>query len=83
MIINIGIMNAAYFIDRYEILSLDQFTSSTQSHQSIKGSIFSTCSGVVHCQLLDVDHPGIVLMHEVNFDAKSEYEIIQNYKSLW
>ncbi|XP_076900843.1 microtubule-associated protein RP/EB family member 1C-like [Bidens hawaiensis] len=77
MATNIGIMDAAYFVGRSELLAWIKHTL----HLTLN-KVEEACTGAVHCQLMDAAHPGMVPMHKVNFDARTEYEMIQNFKIL-
>lgn len=70
-------MDGAYFTSRTDILD---FFNTLLSMNLTK--IEQTASGAVACQLVDFIFPGSVPMKRVNWEAKSDFQFIENYKIL-
>ena len=70
-------MDAAYFIGRKELL---EFFNDLLDLNLAK--IEQTASGAIACQITELIFPGSVPMSRVNWEARSDYEFVQNYKLL-
>ncbi|GIQ87414.1 microtubule-associated protein RP/EB [Kipferlia bialata] len=70
-------MSGAYFIGKREILDWANSLLQTDVRR-----IEELANGCVYLQCMDVLHPGLVNLARVNWDAKTEYDRIQNLKFL-
>ncbi|KAK8557152.1 hypothetical protein V6N13_013428 [Hibiscus sabdariffa] len=77
MAAKIEMMDGAYFVGRSKIFAWIDLTLHLNLFK-----VEEACSGTVHRQLMDSFHPKMVPMHKVNFNAKSECGMIQNYKHI-
>mmetsp|Transcript_9602 Transcript_9602/g.23810 ORF Transcript_9602/g.23810 Transcript_9602/m.23810 type:complete len:266 (-) Transcript_9602:420-1217(-) len=67
----------AYFMGRAEILGWINETIGTRLTK-----IEDTATGAIACAIMDALHPGVVPIKKVDFNARSEYDMINNYKVL-
>jgi len=73
----IGMMEGAYFVGRVELLNwLNDLLKLDYT------KVEQVCSAAALCQIMDAIYPGQVALHKVNFNAKQEYEYINNFKVL-
>jgi len=73
----IGMMDAAYFTGRKELL---EFFNELLDLNLTK--IEQTAPGAIACQMADIIFPNTIPMSKVNWEARSDYEFVQNYKLL-
>lgn len=70
-------MDGAYFVGRKELID---FFNDTLGLKLTK--IEQTASGAVACQLTEMVFPNSIPLSRINWQAKSDYEYVQNYKLL-
>jgi RP/EB family microtubule-associated protein len=72
-----GMMDGAYFVGRKELL---EFFNTLLDVEYTK--IEQTATGAMACQLTSLIFPNSIPMSRVNWDAKSDFEFVANYKLL-
>ena len=72
-----GMMDKAYFVGKRDILSWINTTLQCNVEK-----VEDAHAGWVYCQVMDACFPGVVPLHRVNFNARTEYEKLQNLKIL-
>lgn len=73
----IGMMDGAFFVGRGELLSwINDF------FQLQLTKVEQCATGAVYCQIIDACYPGTVTMGKVKWNAKHDYEYVENYKVL-
>lgn len=73
----IGIMDGAFFVGRGELLAwVNEFLSLNVT------KVEQCATGAVYCQILDAIYPGTVAMGKVKWNAKHDYEYVENFKVL-
>lgn len=73
----IGMMDGAFFVGRGELLSwINDFF-----HLQLT-KVEQCATGAVYCQIIDACYPGTVPMGKVKWNAKHDYEYVENYKVL-
>lgn len=73
----IGMMEGAFFVGRGELI---QWINDFFGLQLSK--VEQCATGAVYCQIIDSIYPNSFAFSKVKWQAKSEYEFIENFKLL-
>ncbi|KAH0786392.1 EB1 protein [Histomonas meleagridis] len=72
-----GMMSGCYFVGRAELLDWINNLLCLKYDK-----VEDTSNGAAFCQVIDCIHPGTVALGRVNYNARTEPEMVENYKIL-